>query len=488
MSALSKTPAQTAQEKFSLREQWRQMRRNRADWNEPINEYGIAYYEVLVAQFRTLWAEKPALAPPGLTPSAPAGGSAAGAPVAAIPATDAPPAAGGAGPGPDVAQGGAAAGAAAGVAIPVSPSAPACCHPTRCEQRRAAAAVIDEIINRPLDKIKWSDLFVMEAMLARMQPKEALSIELALIREEYQELVGVEAFTGLKLPLVTIPVDDADYAKALSEYEVLLQELHWNYLSAPSREQERTRLLIAITKSLALLVVVSLALRFTSDEVFPDMNVFGALAICGGLGAWLSAFQRAQSPQVHAAVLLNLRRYKWSRLSFALAPWIGAISAVILAFAFAGDVISGKFFPVIRWTNHLDPSTTNQVLRSLGPSATNKFGTVLPVTNTTANVASNLLAQALSNLVANAPVTSVPALSNLMIGVVSNMVASTSAGSSSQNNRTPQQWHGTGDEQWWFGSDAEYALLLLWAFIAGFSERLVPDLLGRIAKKTDGVA
>lgn len=214
-----------------------------------------------------------------------------------------------------------------------------------------------------------------------------------------------------------------------AEYQTLLRELHWSYISAPAKEHHRGRFLIWLSVSLGLLLITIL--------LAGGDPVFSAIVTCGAIGAWLSAFQRLQSPGSKTTILLNLRRTKLAGLSFFLSPWIGSLSAVILSLIFAGGIIGGKFFPVVRYTDQLDAGSTN-MLRS----------SALPGTNSP--------------------------------------VLSTNAPAAASTNRAPLQWHEHGVQKWHFGADTEFALLLVWAFVAGFSERLVPDLLSRIAKKTEG--
>ena len=462
MSELVETPAsEPAPDKKSLRQHW--VRQHKDHWNAPISEYGQAYFQALKAEYQTLKLAPPPPSPPS-PPSQPALPPAAG--IAPVPA--AAPAAAPAPPAPAGAAGIAPVPAPAPAPGAGGPQTPACCQLTPCERRRAAALVIDELISRPIRQVLWRDLLVMEAMLAKMQSKEAIALELALLRAEYKELVGPEAYESLKLPVVPLPVTEADYPKALAEYETLLQELHWNYLSAPAREEERTNLLVAVTQSLGLLVVVALLIWSLSPS-----RVLASLIVCGGLGAWLSAFRRAQSPSLHSTVLLNLRRSRWSRLSFSLAPWIGGISAVALAFVFAGGIVTGRFFPTVRWTDHLDAASTNLLRGAADSLATNVVKTGAKITNELGVPTNSVPTNAVPNKIkaeAGLGTASEPAVIPPAPGAAS-----------------PLQWHANHDEErWWFGGDTEHALLLLWAFLAGFSERLVPDLLNRIAKKTEG--
>src|SRR5215210_2578496 len=96
------------------------LRHARDHWNAPITEYGEAYFTLLIAEYRTL--------------------------------------------------------AVAGQPAPAAPVAGAtCCQPNPCERRKAAAEVIEKLIAPGGDVIRWRDLLLLEAMLAKMQTKEAIS-------------------------------------------------------------------------------------------------------------------------------------------------------------------------------------------------------------------------------------------------------------------------------------------------------------------------
>jgi hypothetical protein len=372
------------------------------------------------------------------------------------------------------------------------------------------------LVDRPPEKVLWRDLLILESMLARLQSKETLAFELTMLRGEYKELIGADAYDSLKLPVVPLPPSDADYSKALAEYETLLQELHWNYLSAPARERERTKLLGWISLSLAFLLV------FLTTWVWWYLNeeVLALVAGMGALGGWLSAFRRAQSPALHSMVLLNLRRAPWSAFSFAIAPWVGGLSAILLAFLFSAGVMNGRLFPNVRWTDRLDPITTNS-LRGGVYMATNLPPSAIAGSNAQTRANDRIASTNASGARTNTADTNPPSIqaSSRAGGQASAQLESgnrpppsTGGGPSSSDSANPiegqfgasgrtdpalnnpppatlapMQWHADRQpNRWWFGGDTEFALLLVWAFIAGFSERLVPDLLNRIAKKTEG--
>lgn len=399
---------QSITQKFVLRA--KSIAHHKDDWGRPVSDYGAAYYRLLLAEYQTLRGN-----------TAPDAG------------------------------------------VPADQPAPTCCQPSTCEQRMAAVRVLEELAARPLDQILWSDLLVFEAMLARLQTREALTIELILIRSEYKELVGAPAYERLKFPAIDVPFKtDDDYRKALAEYQTLLKELHWSYLSSPAKEFQRFKLILWLSVSLAVLLLVAwFGVRAWRG------SVFAALVIFGGLGAWMSAFQRAYSGAILSAALLNLRRTRMAKLSFAAAPWMGALSAVVLALIFASGIISGKVFPLVRWTNQLDAIETNA-----SPS--------------TASVPNKAPEKPAPPAGAPAAAAGGQPPGGLADANNTNKPPAVAAKTNDETPKVPQGWHTAGAEKWHFGRDTEYALLLVWAVIAGFSERLVPDMLSGIAKKTEG--
>lgn len=311
-------------------------------WDAPLDDYGLAYFNILAADYKAM--------------------------------TPAPP-------------------HPAGTA-PADPRATEMCE---------AREQIQILLAGPANEITWADLLIMEASLGKLWSMERLNHELSLLRGEYKDLIGVEAYAALQLPVINFAAV-AENRSMRAEYQTFLREIHWSYISAPAKESRRGYFLVWLTVSLALLLITLLMAGHDP--------VFGAIIICGAIGAWLSAFQRLQSPASKTIILLNLRRTKLAGLSFFLSPWIGALCAVILSLIFAGGIIGGKFFPVVRYTDHLDAGSTNMIRSA-----------ALPMTN--------------SPVISTNPATAVA------------------------TNRAPLQWHEHGRQKWHFGADTEFALLLV---------------------------
>jgi len=323
--------------------------------------------------------------------------------------------------------------------------------------------------------------------LRRMLWLDPLKAKARSLRQEFREVMGATAAAAMQADYLDLKEmkNDKDLLRLQAEASNLMSELHYNLVSSPRLEWQKTKLTLVLG-GYTLLVGLAILLAFLRAGP-PDEDATGywhrlltcvfslhfscaplcLVLLAGTLGAGVSAFQRIQNGGASGASLLNLRDAKWHSLSIAVAPLLGAVSALLVALLFAGGVISGAFFPKV--TLRAEFCGTNELAQAVPTNALSRETPVGPVVLKTSPppvVVSNIV-----NL------TDIYLTTNHL--TVTNALVSTADPATWRDSKTFCQ------HRWCFATGADVALLLIWAFIAGFSERLVPDLLSRLAKKTE---
>lgn len=245
-----------------------------------------------------------------------------------------------------------------------------------------AAAIIIELINRKArGGAIWSDILVFESALLRLLPFDLLKTKLLGLRQEYRDARGGAAqsmeagFMDLKASTV------ADFPRMQAEAVNLLAELHWNYTTAPQQEWQKIRLTLKLGGYTALVCAVIFFISLGTG-----CSTVSLVMLSGALGAALSAFQRIQDGRVRGAPLLSLRKTKWGSISVGVAPLLGVLSALLLAFVFAGNLLQGALFPRVtlaadgRWTNQVTNVSSTNIASTLtnAPSLTNTVSVTNP--------------------------------------------------------------------------------------------------------------
>ncbi len=476
-------------------------------WQMPLDGHGLAYFDELTVAYRTIpshgvtedpWARAAAKAAKEVQDAAAA--------LDAAEKMDAPPA-----PAP---------GAAAIVITPAEAkaklvaTAKAKLEETRkiaalmtgaVDSKLAAAAIIEELLRKKelLDRVSvaessaqpapnvavWNDILIFESALLRMLWLDALKAKARSLRQEFREVMGATAAAATEADYLDLKEmkDDKDLLRLQAEASNLMTELHYNLVSTPQLEWQKSKLTLVLGGYTLLVGLAVLVAFLRAGPPHEDITSywqrllhcvfslhFSCTPLClvmlaGTLGAGVSAFQRIQNGGAFGASLLNLRDAKWHSLSIAVVPLLGAISALLLVLLFAGGVISGAFFPKV-------------TLRagSCGITEASHTGTNAPILESPVGpgvLKTSLPPVAVSNIVN---------LTNIYW--TTNHLTSTNTPVSTNATTDPATWRDCEafcQHRWCFGSGADIALLLVWAFIAGFSERLVPDLLSRLAKKAE---
>ena len=267
---------------------------------------------------------------------------------------------------------------------------------------KRADAVIKKSKEEP-DNLTWGDIFLLENVIFKLQPPEAVDRSAWIVRERLREIACPTVFAKYAESGVPVETNTPEkLALVRADLTRVLDVLHWHYSLIPMRERMRKAL---TQQCMGWIICYSVVLVGALIWLYRCNFDFVAMLCCviywGIIGGFVSSQRRMQSlpsdgdPIISVFGLDSAGYYLW------LSPLLGAVFAVMLMMMFISGMIEGSVFP--RFARH-QPS----------PEAMSFF---------------NTLAVAL-----------------------------------------PQ-------------SRSEYGKLFVWAFLAGFAERLVPDSLDRLSSK-----
>jgi hypothetical protein len=388
--------------------------------------------------------------------------------------------------------------------------------------------------------LTWSDIYSFDLTLVQARPLENLLRKAYDARAKYRSIAGQKEYDEYvaskppNLPEIRIdpnaspPQPEVMIERALrADLEYLLSKVYLYYAILPVRERLRdwlTNRAVLITVSTAvvigLLISVNVLLNLLSP---PDGSIAGGIlqfhevsvvfvtvltvVLAGIVGGCVSMLQRIQSAPSEGDALFNLAALNNGWKGIFLSPLYGGIFAALLFVLFAAGILEGSAFPRIntprrQWVPQSStqnsntapaPSTSPSPARSpaLAPAAS-----LTPVKNASPNVspAASPAASVTPAQAGNTPTGDTSAAGDTVATQASN-----EPGKDSPSSPTPTPYDRgslqrlpvveikdflkhTGP-----ADGTSYALLIIWSFIAGFAERLVPDTLNRLVTKNEAI-
>jgi hypothetical protein len=341
---------------------------------------------------------------------------------------------------------------------------------------------------RQQHQLTWSDIYTFDLALVDARPADGLIRKAFDARAKYRSVAGQKEYdeyiASRSLDLGTIQVDpDATpptpnvviERELRAEIRYLLSKFYLYYALLPMHEGLRddlTRKAVIMTS--AVVVVIALA---NGASFIPSLEKYSAVvvtlltvALAGIVGGCVSMLQRIQSASSEGDALYNLAALTNGWRGILLSPLYGGIFACLLFVLFAAGILSGSVFPTI-----VTPGRNPQAQ----PSATRTTGgaqrTASPVPSSTPNAASSPSPSTPSTSASTlTPATQETPGPEAPTPTPTPAVATTRTGVLQIKDFLKE----TGP-----ASGVSYALLIIWSFLAGFAERLVPDTLNRLVQK-----
>jgi hypothetical protein len=356
--------------------------------------------------------------------------------------------------------------------------------------------LLDGIHKKRLDcQLTWSDIYTFDLALIEERPLENLIRKAYDARAKYRSIAGQKEFdeyTASKPPDLTAiliapntpdsdstnssvpaasppaaqpgpdkPSQSSDIVQRVLRADIryLLSKFYLYYAMLPVRErlrEELTTRAVAMTKWILVLIVALIVASFGGVLVLERFSRYGDLtgafgltvgsvAFAGIVGGCVSMLQRIQSAPSEGDALFNLASLTNGWRGLSLSPLYGGIFASLLFILFAGGILQGSIFPKIE-------------------TATNSPVVAVPA-STTPTAASSAAAPANSPATVAVP-TPTPLTDTQKIGIL----------------QIKDFLKETGPKD-----GVSFALLIIWSFIAGFAERLVPDTLNRLVAKNEAI-
>jgi hypothetical protein len=360
--------------------------------------------------------------------------------------------------------------------------------------------------------LTWSDIYTFDLALVDVRPPESLVRKAYDSRLRYRSVAGQKEYdeyvASKPLDLGTIQIDpDAQPPKpnVLIERELradikyLLSKFYLYYALLPVREAVRdnlTKKAVVLTAGVVVLIGLAIALNLGGSWVFPVVDQYSAVVVTvltvtlsGVVGGCVSMLQRIQSAPSEGDALFNLAALTNGWRGILLSPLYGGIFASLLFVLFAGGILSGAVFPTIvtpqkgRQVAAATPTpspakpTPTTSLASLAPPSPSPVST-LTATETPNSQPTDSSIPATTPAAQSQVQKSGTPVSSPSPSPVPTSSPSPSPVPTSSVLQIKDFLRDTGP-----ASGVSYSLLIIWSFLAGFAERLVPDTLNRLVQK-----
>lgn len=330
---------------------------------------------------------------------------------------------------------------------------------------------IDLLLAKDSKDLVMQELFDLEDLILVLLSGPPLVARLKSLRDEYQDVFGDDKWKQVQptlLPVIDPAKDDENRAEARR----LQEELHWQASIRPWASDMRDWMMTTTLGVTAGVLIMACILA-----AFGGMKFESVLVFAGVLGGAVSSIQRIQSANLATSRALMLARYSTLKLGVVISPLLGGIFAVLLALMLMSKTVApGTVIPNVV----LGYAASNSSVRESAPAVSTGTWRISQKRgdNTNPSAAASLGESTNAPLVTAAG-TNGPDISHAP-------AAEESAATPSHRPFQPETpvpcRFSFFSMPVIFASGQDLALFLLWMFLAGFSERLVPDLLTKVAE------
>ena len=350
--------------------------------------------------------------------------------------------------------------------------------------------------------LSWSDIYTFDLSLVDVRPAESLVRKAFDSRARYRAVAGQKEYdeyiASKPLDLGAIHFDpdaqppkpsDVIERELRADIRFLLSKFYLYYALLPMREGLRDRLTkkaVIVTSCVVVLIAFAIALNVGGSlwipglaQYLPVVVTVLTVTLAGIIGGCVSMLQRIQSAPTEGDALFNLAALTNGWRAILLAPLYGGIFACLLFVMFAGGVLNGAVFPTIvtpsRSAAAVAASPTPASPPSVGKAASPSPSATPPLTTSDAG-------KTASPTSPSQAATATPRTEIQKTETPSPTPSGAAARPSPAVLQIKDFLRETGPS-----SGVAYALLIIWSFLAGFAERLVPDTLNRLVQKNSDI-
>lgn len=371
-------------------------------------------------------------------------------------------------------------------------------------KNRQLLILLDGIYEKRLKcQLSWSNIYTFDLALIEERPLENLIRKAYDARAKYRSIAGQKEFdeytaskppnlSSILIAPITPPSEPAEPTEPASpplpaeppepaqpppsndiiqrvlraDIRYLLSKFYLYYAMLPMREslrEELTTRAVAMTKWILALIIGLILVSFGSGLLMARFSQYGDLtggfgltvgsvAFAGIVGGCVSMLQRIQSAPSEGDALFNLASLTNGWRGLSLSPLYGGIFASLLFILFAAGILQGSIFPKIETATNIETATKIE-------TATTSAAAKPPPADQAAPSGTPTPEQVVTT-------THTPLTDTQKTGIL----------------QIKDFLKETGPRD-----GVSFALLIVWSFIAGFAERLVPDTLNRLVAKNEAI-